>query len=277
MYFLAEKIHRKFHGSYTIVIVLDREELETQIYKNFTAVGAVKDKSLLAKSRDHLRELLKENHKYVFTLIHKFSTNKDENDYPLLSERSDIIVISDEAHRTQGGIFARNLRFKALPNASYIGFTGTPIISGEEEITKNIFGEYISIYDFKSSIRDGATLPLTYLNRGDKLNIDNPEIDDELTEIINKEDLDEDQRKKVEQALKGNYPIMTSEKRLKSIAKDLVWHFNERKYQGKGMFVALDKPTAVKMFNYISEYWKDYLLELEEKLNLQIMKIQKKN
>ncbi len=268
MYFLAEKIHRKFYGSYTIVIVLDREELETQIYKNFTAVGAIKDKSLLAKSRENLRELLKENHKYVFTLIHKFSTNKGEKEYPLLSERKDIIVISDEAHRTQGGVYARNMRFKALPNASYIGFTGTPIISGEEEITKNIFGEYISIYDFKSSIEDGATLPLTYLNRGDKLNIDNPKIDDELTEIINKEDLDEDQRKKVEQALKGNYPIMTSEKRLRSIAKDLVWHFNDRKYQGKAMFVALDKPTAVKMFEYISEYWKDYLLELEEKIKL---------
>ena len=269
MYFLAEKIHRKFYGSYTIVIVLDREELETQIYKNFTAVGAVKDQSLLAKSREHLRDLLKENHKYVFTLIHKFSTNKEEKEYPLLSERKDIIVISDEAHRTQGGVYARNMRFKALPNASYIGFTGTPIISGEEEITKNIFGEYISIYDFKSSIEDGATLPLTYLNRGDKLNIGNPEIDDELTEIINKEDLDQDQRKKVEQALKGNYPIMTSEKRLRSIAKDLVWHFNERKYQGKAIFVALDKPTAVKMFNFISEYWKDYLIELDEKIKFE--------
>jgi type I restriction enzyme R subunit len=269
MYFLAEKIHRKFNGSYTVVIVLDREELETQIYKNFTAVGAVKDQSLLAKSREHLRDLLKENHKYVFTLIHKFSTNKDEKEYPLLSERKDIIVISDEAHRTQGGVYARNMRFKALPNASYIGFTGTPIISGEEEITKNIFGEYISIYDFKSSIEDGATLPLTYLNRGDKLNIGNPEIDDELTEIINKEDLDQDQRKKVEQALKGNYPIMTSEKRLRSIAKDLVWHFNDRKYQGKAIFVALDKPTAVKMFNFISEYWKDYLIELDEKIKFE--------
>ncbi len=268
MFFLAEKIHRKFYGSYTFVIVLDRDELETQIYKNFTAVGAIKDKNLLAKTRDNLRELLKENHKYVFTLIHKFSTNQDEKEFPLLSERKDIIVISDEAHRTQGGVYARNMRFKALPNASYIGFTGTPIISGEEEITKNIFGEYISIYDFKSSIEDGATLPLTYLNRGDKLNINNPEIDDELTEIINKEDLDEDQRKKVEEALKGNYPIMTSEKRLRSIAKDLVWHFNERKYQGKAMFVALDKPTAVKMFKYISEYWKDYLLELEEKIRI---------
>ena len=266
MYFLAEKIHRKFYGSYTIVIVLDREELETQIYKNFTAVGAVKDKSLLAKSRDNLRDLLKENHKYVFTLIHKFSTGDMEDEYPLLSKRKDIIVISDEAHRTQGGVYARNMRFKALPNASYIGFTGTPIIRGEEEITKNIFGEYVSVYDFKSSIADGATLPLTYLNRGDKLNIDNPEIDNELTEIIDSEDLDEDQRQSVEKALKSNYPVMTSEKRLRSIAKDLVWHFNERKYQGKAMLVTLDKPTAVKMFNYISEYWKEYLLELKENI-----------
>ena len=263
MYFLSEKIHRKFIGSYTIVIVLDREELETQIYKNFSSVGAFKDKSLLAKSREHLRELLKENHKYVFSLIHKFSTNKNENEYPLLSERNDIIVISDEAHRTQGGIYARNMRFKALPNASYIGFTGTPIIKGEEEITKNIFGEYVSIYDFKSSIEDGATLPLTYLNRGDKLNIDNPEINDELISIIDNEELDEDQRSKVERALKSNYPVMTSEKRLRSVAKDLVWHFNERKYQGKAMLVTLDKPTAVKMFNYITEYWDDYLENLK--------------
>lgn len=266
MYFLSEKIHRKFVGSYTIVIVLDREELETQIYKNFTAIGAVKDKSLLAKSRDHLRELLRENHKYVFTLIHKFSTNKEEKEFPVLSERKDIIVISDEAHRTQSGIYARNMRFKALPNASYIGFTGTPIIHGEEEITKNIFGEYISIYDFKSSIDDGATLPLTYINKGDKLNIDNPEIDDDLIEIINKEDLDEDQREKVEKALKSNYPVMTSEKRLRSIAKDLVWHFNERKYQGKAMLVALDKPTAVKMYDHISEYWKEYLIKLDNQI-----------
>ncbi len=266
MFFLSEKIHRKLVGSYTIVIILDREELETQIYKNFTAVGAVKDKNLLAKNRDHLRQLLKENHKYVFSLIHKFSTNKDEKEYPLLSERKDIIVISDEAHRTQGGVYARNMRFKALPNASYIGFTGTPIIRGEEELTKNIFGEYVSVYDFKSSIEDGATLPLTYLNRGEKLKIDNPEIDSELTQIIDKEDLDEDQRKKVEQALKGNYPIMTSEKRLRSVAKDLVWHFNDRKYQGKAMLVALDKPTAVKMYNYITEYWQEYLKKLKENI-----------
>ena len=123
---------------------------------------------------------------------------REESEYPLLSERKDIIVISDEAHRTQGGVFARNMRFYALPNASYIGFTGTPIIIGEEEYTKNIFGEYVSIYDFKSSIEDGATLPLTYVNKGEKLNLENPNIDNEIIEKINEEELDEDQRLKVE-------------------------------------------------------------------------------
>jgi len=175
MVFLSQKIHRKLSGSFTILVVLDRGELERQIYDTYTAVGAVTEKNLVAKSRDDLRRLLKENHRYVFTLIHKFSIDPlKESEYPLLSERDDIIVISDEAHRTQGGVFARNMRFNALPNASYLGFTGTPIIKGEEELTKNIFGEYVSVYDFKSAIVDGATLPLRYVNKGEKLKLTNP-------------------------------------------------------------------------------------------------------
>ena len=267
MLFLSEKIHRKFEGSFTILIVLDRSELETQIYNTFTAVGAVKEKNLLAKNRDDLKRLLKENHRYVFTLIHKFSVNlKEETDYPLLNERKDIIVISDEAHRTQGGVFARNMRFNALPNASYIGFTGTPIIKGEQELTKNIFGEYVSIYDFKSSIEDGATLPLMYVNKGEKLHIENPNLDNDLIDLIDHEDIDEEQRLKVERALKSKYPILTSEKRLRDVAKDIAWHFNERGYQGKAMLVTLDKPTAVRMFDYITEYWKKYLIESKLKI-----------
>lgn len=267
MLFLSEKIHRKFEGSFTILIVLDRSELETQIYNTFTAVGAVKGQNLLAKNREDLKRLLKENHRYVFTLIHKFSVNlKEETDYPLLNERKDIIVISDEAHRTQGGVFARNMRFNALPNASYIGFTGTPIIKGEQELTKNIFGEYVSIYDFKSSIEDGATLPLMYVNKGEKLHIENPNLDNDLIDMIDHEDIDEEQRLKVERALKTKYPILTSEKRLRDIAKDIAWHFNERGYQGKAMLVTLDKPTAVRMFDYITEYWKKYLIELKSKI-----------
>ncbi|MEY8766503.1 MULTISPECIES: type I restriction endonuclease subunit R [Francisella] len=268
MVFLSQKIHRKFAGSYTVLIVVDRSELENQLYDTFTAIGAVKsDEKVVATSRDHLRELLKQNHKYIFTLIHKFSIDpKKESEYPLLSERKDIIVISDEAHRTQGGVFARNMRFNALPNASYLGFTGTPIIKGEEELTKNIFGEYVSVYDFKSAIDDGATLPLSYINAGKKLKLENQKIDDELVSILENENLSEDELRKLDRLYKTSYPVLTAETRLREIAKDIVWHFNERGYQGKGMLVALDKPTALRMYDYIQEYWQDYLKELETRI-----------
>lgn len=268
MVFLSQKIHRKFQGSYTVLVVVDRSELESQIYDTFTDVGAVKaNEKVVARSRKHLRELLQQNHKYIFTLIHKFSIDpKQESEYPLLSSREDIIVISDEAHRTQGGVYARNMRFNALPNASYLGFTGTPIIKGEEELTKNIFGEYVSIYDFKSAIDDGATLPLSYINKGEKLKLENQKIDDEMIEILESENLSDDEVRKLDRMYKTSYPILTAEKRLRTIARDLVWHFNERGYQGKGMLVALDKPTALRMYSFIEEYWQEYLLEFESRI-----------
>jgi len=271
MVFLCQKIHRKFGGAYTFLIVADRSELERQLYDTFTGVGAVTEKTpkeVVAASRNDLRRLLSENHRYVFTLIHKFSTDpKIESAYPLITDRSNIIVISDEAHRTQGGKFAQNMRFNAIPNASYLGFTGTPIIKNELELTKNIFGEYVSVYDFKRAIEDGATLPLRYLNRGEKLEIENPELDDRMAEIIEAEDLDDDQHIKLQRAFAREYPILTSEARLTAIAKDLVWHFNERGYQGKAMFVALDKPTAVRMYDLIMKYWPEYVTELKQRID----------
>lgn len=274
MVFLCEKIHRKFGGSYTFLIVVDRTELENQAYDTFSGVGIVNNKNVIAgkksgiSGRDHLRELLSDNHRYVFSLIHKFSIDPEkETEYPLITDRKNIIVISDEAHRTQGGKYARNMRFYGLPNASYLGFTGTPIIKDEEEVTKNIFGEYVSVYDFKRAIEDEATLPLKYLNKGEKLNIENPDLDEHMAEILESEDLDEDQQKKLAYLFKKEYPILTSEQRLRAIAKDLVWHFNERGYQGKAMFVALDKPTAVRMYDYVMEYWPEYLQELKQRID----------
>jgi type I restriction enzyme R subunit len=250
--------------------VVDRSELERQIYDTFTAVGAVpvsKNKDNVAKSRDDLRKLLQENQRYVFTLIHKFSIDpQKETEYPLITDRKNVIVISDEAHRTQAGTFARNMRFNGIPNASYLGFTGTPIIKEEEEITRNIFGEYVSIYDFKRSIEDGATLPLRYLNRGEKLGIENPKLDEEMAEILENEEIDDDQKRKLTYLFQNNYVILTAEKRLDAIAKDLVWHFNERGYQGKAMLVALDKPTAVRMYDLIQKYWKEYTAELKKRI-----------
>ena len=267
MVFLCQKILRKLGGSYTFLLVADRSELEGQLFDTFSGVSAVTEENVCAKSRQHLRTLLAENHRYVFTLIHKFSIDpKQETDYPLISERSNIIVISDEAHRTQGGTFASNMRFKGIPNASYLGFTGTPIFKDELELTRNIFGEYVSVYDFKRAITDGATLPVYYLPQGEKLAIENPELDGRMAEIINDSDLDDDQRRKLERAFKREYPILTSEKRLDAIAKDLVWHFNDRGYQGKAMFVALDKPTAVRMYDLVMKYWPQYLNELKQRI-----------
>jgi len=267
MVFMCQKILRKYGGGITFLMVVDRSELENQLYDDFTGVGAVTEKNVRAKSRVHLRELLAENHRYVFTLIHKFSIDpKKEKEYPLITERDNIIVISDEAHRTQGGTFARNMRFYGIPNATYLGFTGTPLIDKEKHLTEQIFGGYVSVYDFKRSIDDGSTLPLRYLNRGEKLNIENPDLDERMAEIINREDLDEDQRRKLEREFKRDYPILTSDDRLEAIAKDLVWHFNERGYQGKAMFVALDKPTAVRMYDYVMAYWPTYCDELRQRI-----------
>lgn len=273
MVFLCEKIHRRLGGSYTFLIVADRTELESQLYDTFSGVGVVKNQRLIAgkkkgsTGREHLRELLSENHRYVFTLIHKFSIDpKVETEYPLITDRKNVIVISDEAHRTQAGSYAQNMRFKALPNASFLGFTGTPLIQDELELTKNIFGDYVSVYDFKRAIEDEATLPLRYLNRGEMLDISNPKLDDEMAEIVENETLDEDQKKKLAYLFKKEYPILTAEARLDAIAKDLVWHFNERGYQGKAMYVALDKPTAVRMYDLIQKHWPLYLKDLKERI-----------
>ena len=143
---------------------------------------------------------------------------------------------------------------------------GTPIIKDEEELTKNIFGEYVSVYDFKRAIEDEATLPLRYINKGEKLDIENPELDERMAEVLENEDLEDDQKKKLAYLFQKNYPILTAEPRLDAIAKDLVWHFNERGYQGKAMYVAMDKPTAVRMHKLVMKYWPEYVNELEGRI-----------
>jgi type I restriction enzyme, R subunit len=266
MVFFCQKIHHKFVGSYTFLIVTDRNELDTQIYGTFSGVGAIpkvkagaKD-SLKANSGNHLKELLGSEHRYLFTLIHKFNFDTE------ITRRDNIIVISDEAHRSQGGDLAVNLR-NALPNASFIGFTGTPLFKNDE-VTKRIFGDYVSRYDFKRSVDDGATVPLYYENRGAMLKLKNPAINEQIRAIIDAEteDLDSDQRSRVEQLFSREYPILTAKKRLNTIAKDVVWHFCNRGYKGKAMFVALDKLTAVKMYDYITKHWGKYVAQLEKEL-----------
>ncbi|MCP9769430.1 type I restriction endonuclease subunit R [Lacihabitans sp. LS3-19] len=267
MVFFCQKIHQKFTGSYTFLIVTDRIELDNQIYSTFSSVGAVPSikagskASLKASSAKHLKELLGSENRYLFSLIFKF--NFDEE----ITLRDNIIVISDEAHRTQGGHLAMNLR-KAIQNASFIGFTGTPLFN-DDEITKRIFGDYVSKYDFKRSVDDGATVPLYYENRGEYLGLQNPQINDQIRTILDaeSEDLDSDQMSKVEQLIGRNYPILTAQNRLNKIAKDAVWHFCNRGYKGKAMFIALDKITAVKMYDLITFHWNQYTENLEKEVS----------
>ncbi len=266
MVFMSQKIHRKFTGSYTFLIVTDRNELDTQIYGTFSAVGAIpkvkagSKYALKATSGNHLKELLGSEHRFLFTLIHKFNFDTE------ITERDNIIVISDEAHRTQGGQLALNLR-NALPNASFIGFTGTPLFK-DDELTRRIFGDYVSRYDFKRSVDDGATVPLYYENRGEYLGLKNPVINDQIRAILDAEgeDLDSDQRSKIETLFAREYPILTSRKRLEAIARDVVWHFCNRGYKGKGMFIALDKMTAVRMYDFITHFWYLQVEEMEREI-----------
>lgn len=267
MVFFCQKIHRKFIGSYTFLVVTDRNELDTQIYGIFSGVGAVpqvksgsKD-SLKAGSGKHLKSLLGSEHRYLFSLIHKFNFEEE------ITLRENIIVISDEAHRTQGGQLAMNLR-NALPNASFIGFTGTPLFK-DDELTKRIFGDYVSRYDFKRSVDDGATVSLYYENRGEYLGLKNPVINEQIRAVIDAEteDLDSDQRSRLEQLFAREYPILTARKRLDAIAKDVVWHFCNRGYKGKGMFIALDKLTAVKMYDLITTHWSQYIQQMEKEIS----------
>ena len=200
MAFFAEKVRRKLEGNFTFLLMTDRYDLDSQIYRTFVGCGVADDKTPRAASGHDLERLLKENHRYVFSLIHKF--NQDVNPKEPYSERDDIIVISDEAHRTQAGRLARNMRL-ALPNAAFIGFTGTPLFK-QDELTKRIFGDYVSHYDFKRSEEDGATVKLVYENRGEKLGVARTDLNDRIAAKIEEAELDPDQEALLER-LRGHH------------------------------------------------------------------------
>ena len=263
MVFFAQKILRKIPGNWTFVIVTDRNELDEQIYKTFAATGAVGEVEAHATSGAHLKQLLTEDHRYVFTLIQKFGTKKGEV-YPQLSDRQDIIIITDEAHRSQYDTLAMNMR-TALPNAAFLGFTGTPLMAGEEK-TKEVFGDYISVYDFGQSIADGATVPLYYENRIPEMQLINDNLNEDMAALLEEAELDEEQERKVEQVFAREYHLITREDRLEAIAKDMVNHFVGRGYQGKAMLVCIDKATAVRMYNKVQDHWKTYLADLKAQL-----------
>lgn len=264
MVFLAQKIRRKFEGSPTFVILTDRDELNKQIsdtFENCGLLGKVKASQFIASSGDDLIQKLKGNPSFIFTLIQKF--NKPDAE-PILPDH-DVIIMSDEAHRSQYGIFADNM-MKLLPTAARIGFTGTPLLS-DDNITARTFGGYISIYDFKRAVEDGATVPLYYENRGEKiLNLHNPEITDRILDAIERADIDEDQQDKLEAEFSKEIHLMTAKPRLQSIAQDFVRHYSDLWTSGKAMFVCLNKVTCVRMYDYVQKYWQEEIECLKNRI-----------
>ena len=265
MVFLAQKIRRKFAGSPTIVVLTDRDELNTQIsdtFENCGLLGKTKASQFIASSGDNLVQKLRGNPSFIFTLIQKFNKTDTEPIYP----DHDILIMSDEAHRSQYGIFADNM-VRLLPTASRIGFTGTPLLSNDN-ITERTFGGYISVYDFKRAVEDGATVPLYYENRGDKiLDIkDNPELTDRILDAIERADLDVDQQDKLEAEFAKEIHILTAAPRLEAIARDFVKHYSDLWTSGKAMFVCLNKVTCVRMYDMVQKYWAEEIAALKGRI-----------
>lgn len=265
MAFFAKKVRRKMEGTPTFVILTDRDELNTQISDTFENCGLlgknIKASKFMAASGDDLVKKLQGNPSFIFTLIQKFNQPDEEPIYP----EHDIIIMSDEAHRSQYGIYADNM-MKLLPTAARIGFTGTPLLSSDN-ITARTFGGYVSVYDFKRAVEDGATVPLYYENRGEKIeDLHNPEITEQILDAIEAADLDVDQQDKLEEEFAKEIHLLIAEPRLESIARDFVNHYSDLWTSGKAMFVCLNKVTCVRMYNYVQEYWAKEIEVLESKI-----------
>lgn len=264
--YFSRKIHRKIGGNFTFLVCTDREDLDKQIYNTFAGCGLVdNDKDpCRAGSGDHLQELLNQHKSYVFTLVQKF--NKDVDPNKPYSDRDDIIVITDEAHRTQYGRLSLNLR-NALPNAAYIGFTGTPLFK-DDEITRRVFGDYVSTYDFQRAVEDKATVPLYYDARGEKLGIATNELNEKIAAKLEEIEIeDQDVAERLERELKRDYHIITAQPRLEQIAEDFVEHYSTGWENGKAMLVCIDKITCVRIHAIILEKWKAKIAELEKQLS----------
>lgn len=266
MIFFTMKIFRKYTGDYTFVIVTDRDSLDDQIFKNFLRAEVISEKDeAKAQSREHLKTMLGEgNKKYIFTLIQKFGTEKGE-EFPLLTERNDIIVLVDEAHRSQYDTFAQNMR-KAMPNANYLAFTGTPLLDASQT-TRKWFGDYVSEYNFAQSMEDGATVPIFYENRVPQVKLGNETLNSDLAGIVERDNLTPEQEERLKQRFANEMELIKRDSRLEIIAKDIVQHFPYRAYRGKGMVISIDKFTTVRMYDKVKRLWEEEKRVLNQKIS----------
>jgi len=261
MVWLSQKTLRKLVGNFTFVIVTDRSQLDGQAYKNFLHTGVIHEAEVHAASIAHLKALLTQDHRQIFTTIQKFQDIAGP-----ISGRADIIVMTDEAHRTQYDRMALNMR-KALPHASFIGFTGTPLMADGEAETVKTFGDYVSVYNFGQSVADGATVPLYYENRVPRLKNVNANLEEQLGQLMDRYDLDEDEEEKLEREYSNFYEIITREDRLNTMARDIVEHYTGRGYNGKAMVVCIDKKTTFRMYDKVKKEWGRYIAKLRMDLS----------
>ncbi len=253
MVMFVRKVKRKLHGNFTFLIITDREDLDTQIHKTFVRAEVIGDKEeCQPKNAVQLREFLSGNKPMVFTLIHKFQYEKIKK-YPVLSERNDIFVLVDEAHRTQYKQLAENMH-TGLPNANYIAFTGTPLL-GAKRLTNQWFGDYVSEYNFAQAIEDGSTVPLFYSRRVPEVGLTNDWLDTDIDQIVEDENLNDREKELLENSSSRILEVIKRDERLDRIAQDIAHHFPRRGFLGKGMVVSVDKYTTVKMYDKVQKYW----------------------
>ncbi len=277
MIFFSKKIHRIITGNWSFLIVTDRKDLDSQIYRNFLETETIvetkdlKENYFRPDDREKLKEYLHSNRAYVFTLIHKFGIESGRT-FPQLTDRNDWIVIVDEAHRTQYKTLAENMRI-GLPNAQYIAFTGTPLL--RSELTKDWFGPYVSEYNFAQSVEDGATVPLYYKKSVPRVEQVNPDLIGDAAVILEEENLTEEQKKKLDKEYSTLLHVVRRDDRLEEIAKHIVRHFPYRldvsddvgkRRPMKAMVISIDKFTVVKMYDKVQYHMKEEIKELRREI-----------
>lgn len=260
----------------TLIVVTDRNDLDGQLFATFSAaMELLKQEPAQAEDRDTLRQLLAERESggIIFTTVQKFALLNEEQSHPILNDRHNIVVISDEAHRSQYGLkatlkkdgtykfgYAKHMR-DALPNASFIGFTGTPIAS-EDKDTRAVFGDYVSIYDIQDAVDDGATVPIYYESRLAKLDLNREEIEalsDQVDEVVEDEE-DVGQREKTKGEWSRLEKLVGAGPRLQQVADDLVQHYETRSesMDGKAMIVAMSRDICAHLYNEIVKIRPDW-------------------
>lgn len=261
-------LQQKEMNNPTILLVTDRNDLDGQLFSTFShAEELLKQRPVQADGREELRRLLAERESggIIFTTVQKFSPLDGEDEYPILNDRHNIVVISDEAHRSQYGLraklnqdgtykygYAKHMR-DAIPNAAFIGFTGTPVSFADKD-TRSVFGDYVSIYDIQDAVSDGATVPIYYESRLAKLDLNRAEIEalsDQVDEVI--EDEDTSAREKTKGEWSRLEKLVGSKPRLKQVAEDIISHFETRNQSmdGKAMIVAMSREICVHLYNEI--------------------------